>query len=291
LLVSLSLVSGCGLFSAKGPSVVARGEYYAAGKPEYDSFFIALHDAQVDFAAAPNEPQTARANLGQALDLTPDASNDSLKERLGQELSKLASQGLRVRLEVPEPSARALDAAAQLHTSEGGTATPLRSVLPQEATRLVRSRNRMLAARATLDKLRVTGITLETNIDRAFRVEGPWKRDEVRRNLSDGQKVIALMQSRAQEIADTDSQLLGVLSAVASTGPGLGKGAAPPPPAPDEDAAKPGKRPASRSTPAAPRAASPGTAPPAKPGKRGGDDEAPRAPKPTQGSAPAEIEP
>jgi len=295
LLLSASLVSGCGLFAPKGPSVVARGEYYAAGKPEYDSFFIQLHDKQVELLSAADEPRAARQNLAQVVGLAADVSNDSLKERLAKELSKLASQGLRVRLEVPEPS-NALDASATLHT-EGSASSPLRSALPQEATRLVRSRNRMLATKAQLDKLRVTGITLDTNIDQAFRVDGPWKRDEVRNNLNDGQKVIVLMQSRAQEIADTDAQLLSALAAAASTGPGLGRNAAPPPPAPPaEEGAKPstGKR-------GAPRAAAPAHgATPAKPApaaaakpapKRGGEDDAQGPAKPKQGSAPAEIEP
>lgn len=292
LLVAASLVSGCSLFAPKGPSVVARGEYYAAGKPEYDSFFIQLHDKQVELLAAPAEPQTARQNLAHAIGLTGEVSNDSLRERLGQELAKLASQGLRVRLEVPEPSTT-LDASATLHT-DGSASSPLRSLLPEEATRLVRSRNRMLASKAQLDKLRITGITLDTNIDQAFRVDGPWKRDEVRKNLNDGQKVIVLMQSRAQEIADTDTELLSALTAAASTGPGLGKNAAPAPPAPASgDAAKSSKRGAPRSAPAAahtPPAGKATSAPaPATKPKRNEDD-AP-APKPAQGSAPAEIEP
>jgi hypothetical protein len=290
LLVGASLVSGCSLFAPKGPSDVARGEYYAAGKPEYDSFFIQLHDKQVELLAAPAEPQTARQNLAQAVGLTGEVSNDGLKERLGQEFAKLASQGLRVRLEVPEPSST-LDASATLHT-EGSASSPLRSVLPEEATRLVRSRNRMLASKAQLDKLRITGITLDTNIDQAFRVDGPWKRDEVRKNLNDGQKVIVLMQSRAQEIADTDSELLSALVAAASTGPGLGKNLAPPPPPPpaNEDATKSGKRAAPRSAPATAHAPPPGKAPAAATKPKRNEDDAP-APKPTQGSAPAEIEP
>jgi hypothetical protein len=302
VLVSVSLVSACSVFAPKGPSVVARGEYYSAGKPEYDAFFIELHDKQVELLSAPVEPQTARRNLAQAVGLTADASNDSLKERLGHELGKLAGQGLRVRLEVP-PASSELDASATLHT-EGSTSTPLRNLLPQEATRLARSRNRMLGAKAALDKLRITGITLDTNIDQAFRTDGPWKRDEVRKNLSDGQKVITIMQSRAQEIATTDTQLLAMLSNVASTGPSLGKGTpAASPTATAEEERKPARRSGShgapaaqpRATPPEPRSAAPaktapGPTPPPKASPKRGDDDAGR-PKPTRGNAPAEIEP
>ncbi|HVY31161.1 MAG TPA: hypothetical protein VHB79_31610 [Polyangiaceae bacterium] len=293
-LFALALTSACSVLSPQGPSEVARGEYYAAGRPEFDTFFIQLHEQQVALLAAPNEPADARKNVTQALGLAPDASDDSLKSRLDQELKKLASQGLRLRLDVPEPS-QTLDASATLFSSETSTVTPFRALLPQEASRLVRSRNRLLKAKADLDQLRVNGITLEGNIDTAFRTEGPWKRDEVRQNLSDGQKVITLMQARAQQVVDQDEKLLDLLRAAATTDPNLGKspGAAPPPP-PEE--AKPTRRtgaarPVAAARPA-PAAAGPAAKPaPAKPSaRRGGDDEA-AAPKPVQGNAPAEIEP
>jgi len=296
LLVTLTLVSGCSLFASKGPSEVARGEYYSAGKPEFDSFFIVLHEKQVELLAAPQEPSEARKNLTQTLGLAPNASDDSLKERLAQELKKLAGQGLRLRLDVPTETS-APDASATLYASDTSSATPLRAALPQEATRLVRSRNKMLSSKLELEKLNVMGITLEGSVDRSFRVDGPWKRDEVRKNLADGQKVITLMKARAQEVADLDQKLLTLLSEVVSTDPNLGKTPAYVPP-PVEDTPKPGRRaPAGRapavSKPSAGSAAPPGArpAPAAKPAvNRGGDESAP-APKPIQGNAPAEIEP
>lgn len=291
LALVLTPLGGCNVFAPKGPSDVARGEYYAAGKPEFDAFFIELHQKQVALLAAPNDPSEARRNLTQALGLTPDASDDTLSERLSQELKKLASLGLRLRLDVPEPSSK-LDASAALFSSENSTATPLRTLLPQEGTRLVRSRNRLLAAKAELEKLRVSGITLEGSVGSAFRTEGPWKRDEVEKNLSDGQKVITLMQARAQDVIDQDTKLLDLLAQVAATDPNLGKTpVAAPPPSDDE---KPRRSSASRpvaSRPAPSTATKPTTAAPAKPTpKRGGDDDG-AAPKPVQGNAPAEIEP
>jgi hypothetical protein len=294
LLLVLALAPACSVLAPQGPSDVARGEYYAAGKPEFDSFFIELHQKQVALLAAPNDPKDARKNLTQALGLTPDASDDSLTERLNTELKKLAAQGLRLRLDVPEPST-SLDASATLYSSDSTSSTPWRALLPQEATRLVRSRNRLLATKADLDKLRVTGITLEGSIDSAFRTEGPWKRDEVRENLGDGQKLITLMQARAQEVLDQDTKLLELLTKAAATDPALGKGPAPAPPPPASDEAKParrsGSRPVAASRPATSTASRPAPAATAKPApKRGGDDEG-AAPKPVQGNAPAEIEP
>jgi hypothetical protein len=287
LFVALTLTTGCSLLTPNAPSAVARGEYYSAGRPEFDAFFIELHEKQVELLAAPSDPADARKNLTRLVNLTPDASNDSLQERLGQELKQLANKGLRLRLAVPDPST-AVDASATLYASETSTSTPFRTALPEQATRLVRSRNRMTAAKAELDKLNVSGVELEGKVYPAFHTDGPWKRDEVRKNLEDGQKVITLMQSRAQEVAQTCSQLLALLGAVATTDESLGKAAAYTPPSAEEPSRSGNKH--SPATRPAPKPAGSAAAP--KPvTKRGGDDESAPAPKPTQGTAPAEIEP
>ncbi len=276
-----ALLQGCGLMSSSGPTEVARGEYYAAGKPEFDAFFIQLHQKQVELLSAPEEPQKARESLTRAVGLTRDASDDSFRERLTREVRLLADRGLRLRLEVPEPS-EALDASATLHASDASTLTPLREALPQGATRLVRSRNRMQATKVALEKLRVQAIRLEGSVDEAFRVEGPWKRDEVRKNLADAQKMITLMLSRAKDVLEVDQTLLALVAQAATSDPSVGTLPPPDPTATeDEPRVKPARRSAPRPLPASKPAAA----------KPRADDEAPPAPRPTQGSAPAEIEP
>jgi hypothetical protein len=286
-IVLAALLGGCSAFAPQGPTDVARGEYHAAGKPDFDRFFITLHELQVELLTAASEPQQARQGLAQAVGLTAEASDDSLSTRLLQEVKKLESQGLRVRLEVPDSPAT--DASATLHTSESDAASPLRTKLPEQATRLVRSRNRMQQTRAQLEKLRVTGIQLEANIEAEFRTDGPWKRDEVRRNLTDAQKLITLMQARAQEVEDLDKKLLTLVATAVTTDPDLGKAVAHVPVAPDESS-KPSRRPRSSSAsavrPSAAAAARPSGAAAVKPPS---DDNA--GPKPVQGTAPAEIEP
>lgn len=295
LVLSVTGATGCGLFASSGPTAVARGEYYSAGKPEFDGFFIQLHQLQVTLLAAPEEPRAARQNLTQAARVSAEASDQSLSTALTQELHKLAAQGLRVRLEVPEASADPA-ASATLHSSDSTSNAPLRSVLPREATRLVRSRNGMIAAEQQLEKLGVAGIQLEGSIDQAFRVDGPWKRDEVRRNLQDGQKLLILMAARAQAVREQDVALLALLSKAATTDASLGKAASysPPPATEAPPPPKPGKRPPPHGSAAAkPGASKPAAAPAAAakpPAKPKGEDDAP-APKPVQGSAPAEIEP
>lgn len=283
LLVSCALLGGCGIFAKKGPTDVARGEYYAAGKPSFDAFFIRLHDLQVELLAAPEGPRLARANLAHAVGSAADASDETLRARWSQELKQLELRGQRVRLELP--TSRATDASATLHTSSPGETSPLLPLLREEATRLIRSLNRMLAVDAELDKLRVTGLTLEGSVDSEFRTDGPWKRSEVRANLSDGQKLLTLMQARAREVASTSRALLDHLAEAATTDPSLGTLPSLPPAVEPAPAPKPPRRPAPRAAPSRP-AAPPARAPASKPRA---DEEA--APKPVQGSAPAEIEP
>jgi len=286
--------SGCGLLAPHGPSDVARGEYYSAGEPEFDLFFIDLHRAQVALLHAPKEPMDARRSLAQSLGLTAGASDDSLKARVSQEAQKLANLGTKLRLEVPEGSP-ALDASATLHASDLTATSPLRPALAEQATRVVRSRNRILAAAAALERLRVRGIGLESRIPEAFRIDGPWKREEVQRNLSDGQKLITVMLARSKEVEAFDTQLLALLEAAATTDAGLGKTPAPPvspPVAEAEDPPKRKKQPSMAAASGKTRAAPPRPkAPPAKPSAAASNDGESPTPKPTQGSAPAEIEP
>lgn len=283
----LLLCASCSLLHSSEPSEVARGEYYSAGRPEYDAYFIGVYSNQVQMLSAPQEPSAARADLLRALGLPQAASDQALGERLREELKQLSARGLRLRLELPEPAAGA-DASATLYASDDSITTPLRAALADQATRLARSRARMLATKAELEKLSVGGVSLAGRVEESFRTGGPWKRDEVRQNLNDGQKIIVLMQARAQEVLDTDAKLLALLEATVSTDPSLGKTVA----ATATEAPKPTRRErvAARSaTSPAPGKPASGSAPKAAP--RSSDEEgAPRV-KPTQGSAPAEIEP
>jgi len=288
LVCVLLLHFGCSAFAPKGPSEVAKGEYYSAGRPEFDSFFIELHALQVALLAAPNEPAEARRNLTRAVGLPPAASDDALRQQLSGHLRELASHGLRVRLEVPEATT-VPDASAILHTSDSSTPTPLRDVLPDQATRLLRSRNSLLSSKSQLEKMLANVIGLQAQVDAAFRTSGVWKRDEVRKNLEDAQKVMALMQARASEVVEQDDNLLRLLQATANTDPSLDDSAAE---KPTVETRRPPRRtgPARAGAPALPgKPAAPGA--PAKPSPaRSSEDDAP-APKPVQGSAPAEIEP
>jgi hypothetical protein len=273
---------------------VARGEYYPAGRPDFDEFFIQLHRLQVEMLSAPEEPRAARAAMLQVLGLTPDASDESLRSRLDSEAKKLGASGARLRLEIPEPQ-RGADASATLH-SEGGAVPRALGTLSSQATRVVRARERALAAGDQLERLRVAAIALEAQVDAAFRLEGPWKRAEVRLNLSDGQKLITVMLARSKDVIAYSERLLELVAKAATTDPELGKPAAvasvEEEPEPDEPPkAQRGRplRPPGRSRPNAATTTRAPARPPAARAAPAAADARPPAPKP--GTAPAEFEP
>jgi hypothetical protein len=288
-LVVLALTCGCSAFAPKGPTEVARGEYYSSGRPDFDAFFLSLHEKQVELLAAPSEPRAARDRLASSVGLAAEASDDALRRRMTQEMQALAARGLRLRLEVPPPSP--LPGSATLFASEASTTSPLRSALSQEATRLVRVRDRMLATKTELARLRVRAITLGGNVEGAFRTEGPWKREEVEHNLEDGQKLIVIMEARADEVAASASSLLSLLATVAVTDPSLGlpvREAATQEEAPRSRRAPPRGSPAERRASQEVPAARPRGGAVARP-PSGDEGAAPKPPAP--GNAPAEIEP
>ena len=93
------LLPGCAIFGGGGPSLVAQGKYYSSGNPQYDEFFIALYQLQVEMANAPSAALAERQNLAQALGLSPETPAEGVAQRLREEALKLSRTGLRMKLE------------------------------------------------------------------------------------------------------------------------------------------------------------------------------------------------
>jgi hypothetical protein len=286
-------------------SAVAQGEYYASGNPAFDEFFIKLHRYQVELASAPDGARQARADFTKNLGLGSDAADDQIEIRVKEEAQKLASSGLRLKVELPsEPSDAAEqpsgDASVSIRSSKSPTGDGELFVrgVQTSTTQLLRIRNRMRFGHKELERLRVQGIELDGQIDTAFRLESPWKRDEVRENIADGQKIVTLMIARADEVEALSDKLLKVVAQAATTDDKLGsvvQAPAPPPEAPEASnekakSSKASKKPSQK--PARP-AAKPRPAAAPKPAAPAGDPgEAPPPPKPAPAeAAPKEFEP
>jgi hypothetical protein len=223
LTCSLSALPGCSLFAARNQSTVAQGKYYAAGDPHYDEFFVGLFLLQVQMEQAPHLPELERLNLAYALGLTPQASSDQVGQRLHEEALKLSRSGLRMRLD-QNPSSEKPDAAsAALRTSErpkDRQAAVLLGQIEASATTLLRSMGELKQADDALDGLELAAGGLDASVDKDFATAPAGKQGEVKKNLADAHKLIALMKVRAAEVRSESEQLLSTVSKAVNTDDG-----------------------------------------------------------------------
>lgn len=283
LLLALALTApACGVAGlGGGPSDVAQGKHYAAGNPQFDEFFVELHRLQVRFAAAPGELASSRAALAELANVPPETATAELVEKVQTWLERLAGKGVRVKLELKTsdpPTAKATASLAHSGKPSAGERAQLDS-LERAAQTLFTLRAELRAAPGRLDELRLLAQQLEGQVDEAFDLGDLSKRGEVRQNLEDALKVIALMASRAKELEPPTSELVTAIEARLGTDDGsVGRVPEPPRAEAPAEAPKPPPRAARRPRPQPPAAPKP---PPA---------EAPaETPKPPP--KPAEFEP
>ena len=302
---SLASLPACSLLAARNQSMVAQGKYYAAGQPQYDEFFVGLFLLQVQMDQAPHGPELERLNLAHALGLTPQAANGEVEQRLHEEALKLSRSGLRMRLdqnpsrEKPDAASAALKTSGRPKDHETGI---LLAQIESSATALLREAGELKQANDALDGLELAAGGLDASVDKDFASAPTNKLAEVKKNLADAHKLIALMKARAGEVHAETEQLLATVARAVNTDDGsLGAPGAEPVSSEAAEAAKaesntkklpPKSRPRASGTAAANAAPAPG-APKAKPKAAADDDEpAKAAPKPTKAPpAPRDFEP
>ncbi|MFO7180364.1 MAG: hypothetical protein DIU78_016815, partial [Pseudomonadota bacterium] len=205
--------------------------HYACGNPQFDDFFLALYRMQVEMARAPDDLAEARAEVADVVNAASETSSKQLAEKVHGELQKLVPRGIRVKIEVqtPEPTQRnesaeseAPEPSALVRHSGRPNETDRRLLTRLEAstTRVARLAARMRRARERLNGLRLIALQLEGQVDQAFDLGKLEKRREVRANLEDGIKVIALMTERAERIEQRSTELLDAIVSTGSTDDG-----------------------------------------------------------------------
>ncbi len=305
LACGLSALPSCSVFAARNQSTVAQGKYYDAGDAHYAEFFVGLFLLQVEMEQAPHVPELERLNLAHALTLTPQATTDEVGQRLHEEALKLSRAGLRMRLDQNPSSAKPDAASAAVRTSErpkeSGT-TALLSQVETSATGLLRSIGQMKEADTALDSLELAGGGLDASVDKDFASAPNAKLNEVKKNLDDAHKLIALMKTRAAQVhSDSDALLSAVAKAVNTDDGSLGTAASD---AAAVEAAKnaesaEGAKKAAIAAKARPKAKPAGAAPvpaaaphPKPPASDDGEAPAPKPAKPTKApAAPRDFEP
>ncbi len=297
-LASAAVLPSCAVFGGGGPSQVAQGKYYSSGNPQYDEFFIALYQLQVEMADAPHVPDTERQSLAQALGLSPETPADGVTERLREEALKLNRTGVRMRLEQSAPPDKPETASATIRATyrpKDAASAGLLVKVETSATNLLRTATSMKAAEVLLGKLEVEAINLDADVPKAFAKARVGKKGEVKKNLADAQKLITLMKARGDDVRAQCEALLTAIAKAVNTDDGSlsappPESANPEPPKPADADAKKAPKPhakpkAASSTPAA-RAPAPAPKPkPPSPKPAAGDDDAPA--KPAAPSKPA----
>jgi len=213
--LALGPMPACAVFGGHGESTVARGKYYSSGDPRYDEFFIALYKLQVQMAEAPRVPETERQNLQRRLNLAPGSSDADLARRLHEEAAGLSRVGVRLRLDLRPspgaPNAASVSLRASTRPAEARGAALL-SQVELSATHLLRSVGQMGEGETALGQLELSTIGLDADVERTFAASHFGTQSEVKKNLSDSHKLIALMRARAMEVRNESQQLLTTLS-------------------------------------------------------------------------------
>ncbi|HYP75059.1 MAG TPA: hypothetical protein VER12_03855, partial [Polyangiaceae bacterium] len=203
--------SGCALFGVHDDSTVAQGKYYASGNAYYDEFFVDLYLLQVGMAEAPRTPETERERLTLLLQLDPQATPAMIEQRLHEEALSMSRAGVHLRLDQASVAAGPTVAYAAVRSNarpKENPAATLLATIEMSGTNLVRAQLAMKQKEAELSRLELMTIRLDAGVDRTFAQAPVGKPEEVKRNLADAHKLIALMRARAETVHANTEQLL-----------------------------------------------------------------------------------
>lgn len=257
LLLAVVLTSesttACALFGMNDESTVAQGKYYASGNAYYDEFFVDLYLMQVSMAEAPKTLESERLRLTQLLQLEPSATAPMIEQRLREEALSLSRAGVHLRLDQSSqgdgPEAAYAAVRSNARPKEPPAATLL-ATLETSGSNLLRFQLELKQKEAALGRLELMTIRLDGGVDRTFSQAPVGKPSEVKRNLADAHKLIALMRARAEAARSSSEQLLAALTRGIDTddgsiGPPLSAGPVKTAPEREESEAakKPGKPP------------------------------------------------
>ncbi len=213
--VASSNVSGCAAFGTSRDSTVAQGKYYASGDPYYDEFFVDLYLLQVGMAEAPKIPEAERQRWIQLLQLEQQATPAMIELRLHEEALKLSRAGVHLRLDqsstVGAPEAAGTTVRSNARPKENPAAALLVNV-ETSGSQLLHCLLTMKQKEEALGRLELLTIRLDAGVDHAFSQAPLGKPTEVKANLADAHKLIALMRERAAAVRASSEQLLAALT-------------------------------------------------------------------------------
>lgn len=306
LVLGLLGASACQVIAPSGPSNVAKGRYYSTGDPEYDDFFLRLYRLQIKLKDAPTRVGEPRQRIADTLNVGPDP--EEIQRALTRRASELNSRG--IHYTVAHPADATQPPTLVVVGNPTGNDFELKGMLEKALKSAGELAIDTAAWQKELDELAPRETTLEGNVGEAFASRSEGERTEIKNNLVDGSKIIALLVERTRDLDRAANDFLKALSAAlgetqlstassestseASSSPEkkAKKSAKPPkapPPPPKPAPAK--AKPAAASKPAPAAAPKPTAAPKPAAAPKADSGDAPPPPKPTQGTAKPDFEP
>lgn len=285
-IAAVLLLSVPACFGSKGPSNVSQGKQYVTGKADYDEFFSAMYQLQVSLGSAPDRERAIRQHLSEALEIDPGSRAEEIAAALSKRVARFVKPGTTVKLTITglEPKGTP----SSVLTTTGTIADPK----DQEIVRAIEQASKDAAtllgdvrrSNAATEHLRDEAPALEPGIDEKFRLEGPGRKADVRKNLTDAERLIPLMATRASDIEERTTELLRKLEkAVSGSDPGI---------APEkvvlEETGKKGKEKPKAGARAEPKPAGKAPTKPAQPKPESSESEPPKKPAPKPAPPPAD---
>lgn len=220
LLLSALIAPACMPYGQPEPSSVAQGRYFAAGKPDYDEFFVQLYRLQVDLETTPRQLAAERARLATAVGVPKDADPTAFRAKLVEHVNGLRARGVRFQY------ARENEIAVlRVSGARPGAETDFGQALASAVQTTTQSRRQSPSWHQRVDDLPPRAVSLERNIEAAFVGQSRGTRSDVRQNLADAQQLLALMTPRLTRIDEQTNELYDALEATLHEAP---------PPAPPE---------------------------------------------------------
>ena len=214
LLGLLLCVTSC----ASGPTPVSQGQLYQPGVPEYDAFFVRLHDLQETVLGAPAERENPRKALASELGLEPKASVELIVKQLAKRIAEVRKHGstLSIKLIGLDEGAEESDAVvSSINPAGNAETTPFTRALDQSAKQAVKLAVKLRSARRDAERLQAGVSRLESDLDARFKLLGPARANDARRNLVDARTRLPTLARGVESVERDNKELVDLLAKAA----------------------------------------------------------------------------
>jgi hypothetical protein len=215
LIAALGLTAqGCFVWGHSGPTPVSMGQKYQSGEPQYDEFFDHLHKLQLVMVGAPRDEKSMRTELAEGIGLDSDSSVHLIAKRTKKLSEDLAAHGTELRVEFVglDDDSHDADAIVTIVKNSGNPEdVKIVKAIEEAAKRAVKLVVKMRESKRAAQRLNADLAPLETELDLRFKLLGPARTSDARRNLYDAKTLLPLIVERSDTVARDARDLIGAL--------------------------------------------------------------------------------